>query len=264
MMLYFEETGELGAPSIVFLHGIGASGWMWWRQVAACSDFHCLTVDLPGHGKSNSIRWVSLADTADQVAEIIGTHATNGRSHVVGLSLGAYINLALMEKYSERLERVILSGVTAGPMPNRSLLKPQLWLMSKLLKKRRYAEMQMRSYHLPPVQEKEAVENMLAMSIDAYQTIWEEAVEFSVQSDLYQINIPTLITAGGTESNIILEAIEILSEILPSAEGRVAPGHGHGWNIEDPDLFNEMMRAWLCDTSLPDKLELINGKEHKK
>ncbi len=63
--LYVNESGVRGAPSIVFLHGVGTSGWMWEKQIAALSDFHCLNVDLPGHGKSNNVTWVSLADTAD-------------------------------------------------------------------------------------------------------------------------------------------------------------------------------------------------------
>ena len=71
MSLYVDETGTPGAASIVFLHGIGASGWMWTLQTAALADFHCLNVDLPGHGKSNQIPWVSLADTAEQLAAVI-------------------------------------------------------------------------------------------------------------------------------------------------------------------------------------------------
>jgi pimeloyl-ACP methyl ester carboxylesterase len=93
---------------LVFLHGVGASGWMWARQVAALADFHCLNVDLPGHGRSNRVPWVSLADTAGQIAAIIRTRAANGRAHVVGLSLGGYIALALLERHAEVLDRVVM------------------------------------------------------------------------------------------------------------------------------------------------------------
>ena len=66
MALYVEETGTKGAPSIIFLHGVGASGWMWWQQTAALRDYHCLNVDLPGHGESHQMPWLSLADTTQQ------------------------------------------------------------------------------------------------------------------------------------------------------------------------------------------------------
>jgi pimeloyl-ACP methyl ester carboxylesterase len=100
MSLYVSEGRTPGAPSVVFLHGIGTSGWMWERQVAALAEFHCLTVDLPGHGKSNHVPWVSLADTTGQVAALIRARATGGRAHVVGLSLGGYVVLCLLERHA--------------------------------------------------------------------------------------------------------------------------------------------------------------------
>jgi pimeloyl-ACP methyl ester carboxylesterase len=132
MALYVHETGIPGAPSIVFLHGVGASGWMWAKQTASLADFHCLTVDLPGHGKSNQETWVSLRNTADQIAAIIQERPTNGRAHLVGLSLGGYVALALLEHHADVLDRVVISGVTAAPMPNRALLPVQLGLMAFL------------------------------------------------------------------------------------------------------------------------------------
>ena len=58
MSLYVQETGTPGAPTVVFLHGVGTSGWMWEKQIAALTDFHCLNVDLPptaGYGKKGFI-----------------------------------------------------------------------------------------------------------------------------------------------------------------------------------------------------------------
>src|SRR4051812_48129227 len=101
--LYVDEAGNPNAPSIIFIHGVGVSGWMWKTQIAAFSDFHCLNVDLPGHGKSNHVPWVSLADTADQIAAVIRSRGTNGRAHVVGLSLGGHIAMSLLERHSSVL-----------------------------------------------------------------------------------------------------------------------------------------------------------------
>ena len=148
--LHINETGTPGAPGMIFLHGVGAGSWMWGKQLAEFTDFHCLIPDLPVHGKSNQMTWVSLADTAEQIAALIQTRATNGRAHIVGLSLGGYITLVLLERHVEVVDRVVISGVTAAPMPNRALLNPQLWLMSKIMKRRWFMNMQARSSRLPP------------------------------------------------------------------------------------------------------------------
>jgi pimeloyl-ACP methyl ester carboxylesterase len=258
MSLYVHETRTPGAPSIVFLHGVGTSGWMWAKQIAALADFHCLNVDLPGHGKSNHETWVSLADTADQIAMIIQARATHGRAHVVGLSLGGYIALVLLEHHADVLDRVVMSGVTAAPVPNRALLPVQLWLMSVLMKRRWFVKTQARSLHLPPDMQSAFIDNLLAMSMQAYRRIWEEAAQFRVPPSLRHVNTPTLITAGSRESKIITQAVGTISNMMPNAQGRLAPGLGHGWNVEAPDLFNAMVRAWITGTPLPYRLQVAD------
>jgi pimeloyl-ACP methyl ester carboxylesterase len=258
MSLYVHETGTPGAPSIVFLHGVGTSGWMWAKQIAALADFHCLNVDLPGHGKSNHETWVSLADTGDQIAMIIQARATNGRAHVVGLSLGGYIALVLLEHHADVLDQVVMSGVTAAPMPNRVLLVPQLWLMSILVKRHWFVKTQAKSLHLLPDMQAAFTDNLLAMSLQAYRRIWKEAAQFRVPPSLRHVTTPTLITAGSHESKIITQAVSTISNMMPNAQGRLAPGLGHGWNVEAPDLFNAMVRAWIMGTPLPSRLQVAD------
>lgn len=255
MSLYVNETGMQGAPGIVFLHGIGTSGWMWEKQIAALDDFHCLNVDLPGHGRSNHVTWISLADTADHIAELIQARSANGRAHVVGLSLGAYIALVLLERHPAVVDHVVISGVTATPMPNRALLNLQLCLMSFLLKRRWFVNRQARSLHLPPEMQSAFTKNLLLMSMHAYRQIWKEVVDFYVPPSLQLVNNPTLITAGGHESRIITQTVDTIPKIMPNAQGRLAPGLGHGWNVEAPELFNAMVRAWITGTPLPAGLQ---------
>lgn len=257
MSLYVDETGTPGAPSIVFLHGIGASGWMWGKQTAPLADFHCLNIDLPGHGRSNQVPWTSLAHTADQVAAIIQARATNGRAHVVGLSLGGHVALILLERHAPVVDHAVISGVTDAPMPNRAWLQPQLFVMSFLLRNRWLANKQAKSLGLSPDMQAAFTKNLLAMSMPAYRRIWEEAVDFQVSAALHQVNNPTLIVAGGSETEIITRTVHTIPKLMPNAEGRLAPGRGHGWNVEAPDLFSAMVRAWVTDTPLPVRLQAV-------
>jgi pimeloyl-ACP methyl ester carboxylesterase len=99
MNLYVEESGAPSMPSVLFVHAVGVNGWMWKPQIEALKGgFHCLNVDLPGHGKSNSVEWVSFEDSADQIAEIIRSQAHDHRACVVGLSLGSYVGLTLLSR----------------------------------------------------------------------------------------------------------------------------------------------------------------------
>lgn len=257
MALYVEESGTQGAPSIVFLHGIGASGWMWWKQTAALADYHCLNVDLPGHGKSHAVTWVSLAETAEQVASIIRERGRNGKAHIVGLSLGGYVALVLMERYAGLVERAIVSGVTAAPMPNRRWLTAQVWMIGTMRKSRRILEMQARTLQVPPEKQAEFMENLRAMSMETYRAIMEEAVEYRASDGLTRVETPTLVVAGSRETEIIVNAVGVFARMMPQGAGRLAPGVRHGWNVEAPGLFNAMVRAWITGAALPAALETV-------
>src|SRR5438132_14311643 len=99
--LYVQTTGLDAAPSIVFLHGGGGGGWMWQPHVAQLTDYHCLVPDLPEHGHNKDVRPFTMEGTAELIANLIRTQAHGGRAHVVGLSEGAQVIVALLSSAPE-------------------------------------------------------------------------------------------------------------------------------------------------------------------
>jgi pimeloyl-ACP methyl ester carboxylesterase len=254
MSLYRQDSGTPGAPTIVFLHGAATSSWMWQAQIEALQDYHCLNIDLPGHGKSNHIPWVSMADTADQVAAIIQARATGRKAFVVGLSLGAYVTLALLTRHAASVEKAILSGVTAAPLPHARLMKMQMFFMSYLMKNPLFAYYQGRMLQIPDEAMPYYRESMRAMSRRALLTIFDELVAFRLPEALSRVMVPTLVSAGGSEVKLILDSLNMVAEAMPQAEARLAPNLHHGWNGEDPALFTAMVRAWITGAALPSAL----------
>jgi pimeloyl-ACP methyl ester carboxylesterase len=254
MTLHISESGTPGAPSIVFLHGLGTTSWMWEEQVRHLQDFHCLNVDLPGQGKSNHLEWKGLADTADGIAEAIRTRATNGQAHIVGLSLGAYVALHLMARHPPRVERAVLSGVTAAPLPRPRLILGLTHLLAPILKTQFYLRQSARMLHLPDEVFEAYAEGVRSMSRQAFLTVYDEVVYFQSPEGLNTISVPTLIVAGSKEVQAVRDAVPALATTLPNAEGRIVPGVHHGWNGEAPELFNAVVRAWILGLPLPEEL----------
>ena len=260
MSLHVEPTGDRSQPAIVFLHGIGTGGWMWWRQVPAFADHSCLTIDLPGHGRSRDIPWTSLADTAERVATVIRSQTQTGTAHAVGLSLGGHVALALLEHHPEVIERAVISGVTAEPWPHRWFVASQAWLTTTMLRSRRLVDAQARSLGLPPEMHAVFAEHVRAMRPVAYRRAFAEVAGNTLPASLGCVNTPTLVLAGSTESPEIRRAVEIIADTVPRATGRIVPGVGHGWNIEAPDQFNRTVRAWIEAARLPTELDSISGR----
>lgn len=246
-MLAFEESGTPGAQSVVLLHGVGAAGWMWWRLTPALADLRCLKVDLPGHGRSAAVPWRSLADTADAVAAVIAERATAGRAHVVGLSLGGYVALELVRRHRGVVDRVVVSGVTAEPMPGRAFAALQGWVYPALMRQPDYARRLARASlpDGPPEARAAMVEALAAMSPESYRVIVRELAPYRLPGDLAHIRTPVLVAAGSRDSRVIRDSVEAIPRVMPTARGLLVPGVGHAWPVEAAALFADTVRSWL-------------------
>ena len=258
MTLYIEESGTKGAPTIVFLHGMGVSGWMWTTQVNALQDFHCLNIDLPGNGKSNQHEWVSLSDTANEIAEIIRTRATGQKAHVVGLSLGAYVTLTLLDRHASLIESAMMSGVTTLPLPNRGMMSLQLGLMSIFLKTRLLMNMNIRMMQLPSEVIPAYKESFFALSRRSFKQFVNEALDFTMPDGLKSVTVRTLSVAGDLEQATIKQSVGDVVATMPNAEGYFIPKVHHGWPGEAPELCTAIVLAWVQNQPLPDELVPVN------
>lgn len=121
--MFIYESGISGRPTIVFLHGNGASGAMWKTCMEQLVDYHCLAPDFPGFGRSNDREWVSLDETDDLVAELIRNRGLKGRAHVVGLSLGSSVTITLLSRAPQAVDHAIVDGAGVLPLPGLALMR---------------------------------------------------------------------------------------------------------------------------------------------
>ena len=130
--LFIEESGQENTKSVVFLHASGSSSEMWRHHIAALkSDFHCILIDLPGHGNSRNIEWADFDDVTEKIADIIKDRA-HGKPHLVGLSLGGSLILKLLEKQADLVDKVIVDGAAHQPIKGSRKIIAIVYLMSLL------------------------------------------------------------------------------------------------------------------------------------
>ena len=118
----YAERGErrAGRPSVLCIHGAGASGAIWSMALAQLARHdHVVAIDLPGHGASGSegaafdgSTALSLARYRDAVGELAGTLCL-GPSVLVGHSLGALVAIEAALAWPDKVRALVLCG--AGP-----------------------------------------------------------------------------------------------------------------------------------------------------
>jgi pimeloyl-ACP methyl ester carboxylesterase len=101
--IFYKDSGE-GQP-IVLLHGFTESQKIWNRFVRSLSkDFRVITVDLPGHGKSECIAEVHTMELQAEVVHDVLKKAGVEKCIMTGHSMGGYVTLAFARKYPEVLK----------------------------------------------------------------------------------------------------------------------------------------------------------------
>ncbi len=253
MKLSCTRSGNPDAPAIIFLHGSAMGQWMWHDQIEHFADYDCYNVDLPGHGGSNQIAWDSFNQAADCVAQLIAEDIPGKPVNVVGMSLGAMVGLFLLTRHPQRIERAVLTGAIAETPP-RWIIKLQGGVMSALLTtvfgKKLFARMLQLPADAMPYYEA----SIDALSIPAFRRINSQLAEFTLPDGLEAVKVPTLFVTGEKDIAINHRSVKILAQKVPEALGVYAPGVHHGWNGEDPVLFNAMTRAWIEGKALPERL----------
>ncbi|MET4582309.1 pimeloyl-ACP methyl ester carboxylesterase [Conyzicola nivalis] len=277
-MKHLEFNPDAG-DTIVFLHGGNVAGWMWGEQIPAFDDHHLLVPDLPGFGTSNDEPWVSMADAADNVAGLIQTRAKGGTAHVVGLSLGAGVGLHLVSRHPRLVTSLLVSSASITPPSPATKLSGRLMLAA--WNRRWFWHFLARGYGLPADSVELFVETGLGIRRETALAVFAETVRGlppSVLQDLGRQNlgrpnvgqqnpadqnlgqqnpgapVTVLAVAGGSDSTAIsVDSLAVLARI-DGVKTATAPGMHHQWNIENVDLFNATVRAWIDRSTLADGL----------
>jgi len=267
LALYVEEAGLKDAPSIVFLHGGGAAGWMWRPQVEGLrSDFHILVPDLPGQGRSADAGPFTMPSAAEQIADLIRTRAHGGRAHVVGLSEGAQTLVQLLATAPEIVETAIVSSALARPIPGTgwaSLPTVLAFTYTMSIALPRNSDWWIRwNMHsaagVPDAYFDEFRETFRTLSKDGFVSLMRANQTFRVPASLDRVQTRVLAVCGRHEYQAMRRSTIDIANAIPGAlacevvhSRKMSLAQEHNWNMNEPELFNQMVRDFIAAKPLP-------------
>ena len=119
--VYYERHGS--GPLAILLHGIGGGVSSWRPQFAALADdFDLVAWDLPEWPDAPD-GTPSMQDYADDLAAFL-VHLGSERAHVLGISMGGVLALALYARQPDWVRTLVLADTYRGggtmPEPERS------------------------------------------------------------------------------------------------------------------------------------------------
>ncbi|MGO2053991.1 alpha/beta hydrolase [Arthrobacter sp. MYb211] len=249
--------------TLVFLHGGNVGNWSWDPQVLAFGDYNVLTLHLPAFGARSEETWQGLDSAADDVAALIADEVSEGGVHLVGMSLGGVIALHVAARHPELIDSLLLTGtpVTGVPAAARAVNRMQL----KLIGSEWYWRFQAGAYGMVDDERELFTEHGVMLKPENLRAIMDDLDPGGVPERLSAYTGPVLALAGGKEPKLVQKSFAALREELGQAVTRVVPGMHHQWNIENPLLFNSVVRRWITDSTIhPILVDPLTAKPSKQ
>jgi len=248
-----EDRGA-GLP-LLFIHGYPLNRHIWDPQIEVLADAaRVIAHDLRGHGDSSASTGPHsmelLADDCQALLEALGVTAP---VVLCGLSMGGYVTFAFFRKYPEKVAGLILAATRAGEdSPEGKANRDKAAEMARQGGAGAIAESMLpkmlspKSYVERPELVQRVSEIMQSTSLNG---ILGDLVGMKSRPDstptLRQIDRPTMILHGSDDQLIPLSEAKVMQKAIPLARLQIIPDAGHLLNMEQPQLFNAVVREFL-------------------
>lgn len=246
--LWYEVRGA-GAP-ILFHHGYTASR-VNWEPVTSLLQAHYQIILMECRGTGDSEHTVDGYTLEQYAADVVGMldHLNLQRVTYAGHSMGGGVGYLLGLEYPQRLEKLILMA----PIPAAGIGEITPELREQRMAERaagdreailaRYRAMRFRDDVETEHWFEDRVDHVLSVSDGHFEQSAESMRTLNVADRLGELNIPTLMIAGGVDS--LLHANLQDFNRLPHASLEVLGRAGHEVAVHEPQRVADAIHAFM-------------------
>lgn len=244
-MLNYQYYKSDKKETLVLLHGFCENISIFNHQIASLQkSFNLLCIDLPGFGLSALIKDVTISKMADEVKLVI-EHLQICKCVLLGHSMGGYVTLAFVKKYSQLLDGFGLIHSTAAKDNFERLAKrKQLINFIKKNGHKTFIETFYPDLFFDKKLNKKQIENLIesANSFDSKGII--EAIKAMMMREeafdvLQTTNLPVFFVIGKYDSIITENDMYIQAALCKQSEICYLENSNHLGMIEEPTILNE-------------------------
>ena len=239
------SAGE--GPAIVFIHGTGGSGKVWFNQMRRFEgEYRVIAPDLPGYGRTplpDAIR--SIDDYPAFVLALLDA-LDLPQAVLVGNSMGGRVALQLALDHPERVSGLVLINSSGLKLPGIPTVNVREMAPAEFASRLFYRTPEQASSRgalaerfVDSPEQQQARQTMLRLTAGPLRQ--------DMQERLGDLQAPTLGVWG--EGDRIIPPVygEAFASAIPNAQLAVLPRAGHVPMLERPGAVNEVMAPFLAD-----------------
>jgi 3-oxoadipate enol-lactonase len=249
---------------LVLIHPFSASLGFWAPQIEKLSPkYQIIAYDVRGHGLSSAPAGEEnyTLDILVEDLHYLLEHLKVKKAYIGGLSMGGAIALGYAHRHPQTVKALLIFDIHGGFQPPsdsnaRAVMAEGRARGERYAEERGMADFARRQLAIgtafPPVPEDTAlqeqyIERMARFPINGYIGVgraspWE--AEWQRQA-ADKINVPTLITVGSNDLDMVVKGTRILHEHIKGSRYVIIKGAVHETARWRPDLFNQAVSEFL-------------------
>ncbi len=249
---YIEQGA--GDVAVFLLHGVGGGkeAWLDTLPALAAAGYRAQAWDMPGYGQSATLQPYTNAGLADALHAWVA-HIGARRNVLVGHSMGGMVVQEAVARYPDDAQALVLSGTSAafgkpGGLWQQQFLRDRFAPLDAGLGLAGLAR-ELVAGMMAPLASQRALDQAQAVMARvpeaSYRSALAAIVQFDRLDDLERIRVPTLCLSGEHDRNAPPAVMQKMAARITAAQYQCLPGVGHLANMEQPDLFNAAVLAFL-------------------
>ncbi len=252
-MIHCLDPNPRARQAVLLLHGLGADGTSWTLQLGPLTEagFRPLAPDIPGFGVSayDGRGWTPRR-IASQMAGLL-EELDVCPVDVVGLSMGGIIAQQFALDYPHLIRKLVLVSTFAILRPES--LEGWFYFIQRVLLVSTLglpAQAKLVAEKVFPGPKNETLREMAIASISradprAYRAAMRSLALFNSVRRLNEIGANTLIVTGSEDTTVSPLRQRQLARGIPTARQIMIEGAGHVVAIDQPEVFNRELIAFL-------------------
>lgn len=259
IQFHYQTYGEKEHFPILFLHGFMGVSDDWQSVVAALqTDYHCLVLDLPGHGQTDvsESEDYRMEKTAEAIIYLLDSFMIP-KCHLCSYSMGGRIAFYLAIHYPDRFDKMIIESGTPGLKTEAEQSERRLRdsFLSKRLRIEPFDQFLNDWYEMPFFQ-----------SFDKSSETFKSMVQRRLQNDPKKLSLSLRYIGTGSQPSLWMKLDSIESDMLlitgslddkycrighdiltlqPKIRHTVIDGAGHNVHVEKEKEFINEIRGFL-------------------
>ncbi|MCA8387920.1 alpha/beta hydrolase [Burkholderia multivorans] len=238
-----------GEP-LVLIHGVGMQASAWYPQIDDLSrDFRVISVDMPGHGRSDPLdTGAELPQFVQWAAEFIEALKV-GPVNLAGHSMGSLIAAGVAVTRPDLVKRVaVLNGVYRRTEQAReAVLQRAAELRSGTIDVDTPLKRWFNAEEAQQAAARKVQSWLQSVDLAGYATAYHAfANGDEVYADAWhRIACPALVLTGSDDPNSTPEMARQMAQAAQDGKAVVIENERHMVNLTAPDTVNRALRTWL-------------------